>query len=97
VERSSLVGWLVIVVRVGWLSGHQVQDGSRSEERSSLVGWLVIVVQNGLVERSSGAGWLAIRGAVIISWMARDRCSGWLVERSSGVGWLAIRGAVIIS
>ena len=50
-----------------------------------------------LVERSSGVGWLAIRGAVIISWMARDRCPGWLVERSSGVGWLAIRGAVIIS
>ena len=35
-------------------------------------------------------GWLAIRGAVIISWMARDRCPGWLVERSSGVGWLVI-------
>ena len=35
-------------------------------------------------------GWLAIRGAVIISWTARDQCPGWLVERSSGVGWLVI-------
>ena len=35
-------------------------------------------------------GWLAIRGAVIISWMARDRCPGWLFERSSGVGRLVI-------
>ena len=35
-------------------------------------------------------GWLVIRGAVIISWMARDRCPDWLVERSSGVGWLVI-------
>ena len=49
-------------------------------ERSSLVGWFVIVFRNGLVERSSGVGWLAIRGAVIISWMARDLCPGWLVE-----------------
>ena len=31
-----------------------------------------------------------ISEAVIISWMARDRCPGWLVERSSGVGWLVI-------
>ena len=45
-ERSSLVGWLVIGVPVGWLV-----------ERSSGVGWLVISV---LVEQSSSVGWLMI-------------------------------------
>ena len=45
-ERSSLVGWLVIGVPVGWLV-----------ERSSGVGWLVISV---LVEQSSSVGWLVI-------------------------------------
>ena len=45
-----------------------------------------------MVERSSGVGWLAIRGAVIISWMARDRCPGWLVEQ-----WHEIIGFVVES
>ena len=78
-ERSSKVGWLVIVFRNGW------------GERSSGVGWLAIrgaviiswmardQCPGWLVERSSGVGWLVIRGAVIIriiSWMARDQCPG---------------------
>jgi hypothetical protein len=58
VERSSKVGWLVIVFRNGWV------------ERSSGVGWLAIrgaviiswmardQCPGWLVERSSSVGWL---------------------------------------
>ena len=74
-ERSSKVGWLVIVFRNGWV------------ERSSGVGWLAIrgaviiswiardQCPGWLVERSSGVGWLVISV---------------LVEQSSSVGWLVI-------
>ena len=75
-ERSSKVGWLVIVFRNGWV------------ERSSGVGWLAIrgaviiswmardQCPGWLVERSSGVGWLVI--SVLV-----EHCH---ISRSIGVG-----------